>query len=66
MGGRTPTYTEGAMPSSNNRRRRIPWFEIVILIGLAIIFGVTYWQYKGAQQDLQKHLQETQEPPVPK
>jgi hypothetical protein len=54
------------MASTFPRRRRFPWFEVIILIGLAIIFGVTYWQYKGAQHDLQKHLQETQEPPVPK
>ena len=54
------------MPSTSNRRRRFPWFEIVMLIGLAIIFGLTYWQYKGAQHDLQKHLEETQQPPPPK
>jgi hypothetical protein len=54
------------MHSTINRRHRFPWFEIVILIGLAIIFGVTYWQYRGAQNDYRKHLQETQEPPLPK
>jgi hypothetical protein len=54
------------MPSTSNPRPRFPWFEIVILIGLAIIFGVTYWHHRGAQRDLQKHLEETQEPPLPK
>jgi hypothetical protein len=30
--------------------KRFPfWFEIVLLIGLAVIFSVTYWQYKDAQ-----------------
>ena len=54
------------MASAFKSRRRFPLFEIVILIGLAIIFGVTYWQYKGAQRDLQKHLEQTQEPPLRK
>lgn len=34
-----------------------------MLIGLAIIFGVTYLQYKGAQRDLQKHQDEMQPAP---
>lgn len=50
----------------HSTRRRFPIFEVVLLLGLALIFGLTYWQYQGAQRDLQKHLQETQEPPVPK
>ena len=46
------------MTIGSNQRNRFPWFEIVILVGLALIFGVTYWQYKGAQRDFQKHRDE--------
>lgn len=54
------------MAPAYRSRRRLPIFEIILLVGLAIIFGVTYWQYKGAQRDLQKHLDDTQEPPLRK
>lgn len=47
-------------------KSRVPWFEIVVLIGLAIIFGVTYWQYKGAERDLQKHDEDLQQQYHPK
>ena len=55
------------MTNGRTRRRRFPLLEIVMLIGLALIFGLTYWQYKGAQRDFQKHQQEMQpEPPMRK
>ena len=41
-------------------KRKFPWFELVILIGLGVIFGLTYWQVKGAQRDLQQHDNESQ------
>lgn len=47
-------------------KHKFPWFEIVILIGLAVIFSVTYWQYKGAQRDLQKHNEELKQQYHPK
>ncbi len=55
------------MTAQMKRHRRFPWLEIIMLIGLGIIFGVTFWQYKGAQRDLQKHQEEMQpEPPMRK
>lgn len=47
-------------------KRRFPWIEVVILIGLAVIFGLTYWQYKGAQKDLQKRDDELKQQYQPK
>jgi hypothetical protein len=39
--------------------KRFPfWLEITLLVGLAIIFGVTYLQYKAAQSDFQVHEHE--------
>ena len=56
------------LPMSNDYkpRRRSPLFEIIVLIGLGLIFGLTYWQYKGAQRDLQQHQQEMQGAPAAK
>lgn len=36
-------------------KRKFPWFELIVLIGLGVIFSLTYYQFKGAQRDLQKH-----------
>ena len=47
-------------------KRRFPWIEVVILIGPAVIFGLTYWQYKGAQKDLQKRDDELKQQYQPK
>ena len=54
------------MSNDYKPRRRSPLFEIIVLIGLGLIFGLTYWQYKGAQRDLQQHQQEMQGAPAAK
>jgi hypothetical protein len=43
--------------------KRFPlWFEITLLIGLAIIFAVTFWQYQDAKKDFQHHEEEIKAP----
>jgi hypothetical protein len=45
------TYTPNFKP-----RNRIPlWLEMTLLTGLAVMFGVTYWQYRDAKQSFDTH-----------
>jgi hypothetical protein len=40
-------------------QNRIPlWLEMTLLTGLAIMFGVTYWQYQDAKQSFKTHEEE--------
>ena len=43
--------------------KRFPlWFEITLLLGLAIIFAVTFWQYQDAKKAFQHHEEEIKAP----
>ena len=42
-------------------RNRIPlWLEMTLFAVLAVIFGVTYWQYRDAKQLFKTHEEEIQ------
>ena len=46
------------MPDFKPRNRFPLLLEVTLLAGLAIIFGVTYWQYRDAKQSFKTHEEE--------
>jgi hypothetical protein len=60
------SYSKFRHAMERGMKRKFPWFEVVILIGLGVIFALTYWQYKGAQRDLEKHDEDLKQQYHPK